>query len=207
MPGFRGCSNPEAEKGRIACVQLRLRAQGQINTRRRKELRRLESRLGLKTKVGRSKSRGICEEGQNQAETKALAFPGGAGVAQGSPSLQPDPQRVLGCLRPPQLGGGGFSPAAGDTDPNPARPGDANKAACVSLRAGLLNIPSTFRTTLKALKPPPSSPICAYRAIPIPSCKVCSVLVFICFPHARLRIYSPVILTCPLAYLTRGPAP
>lgn len=137
-----------------------------------------------------------------------MAFPGGAGVAGGSasPSLQPDRSVHWVASGRPNLGGG-FSPAAGDTDPNPARPGDANKAACVSLRAGLLNIPLNFRTTLKALKSPPSSSIGAYCAIPMPSCKVCGVLFFICFPHARLRIYSPVILTCPLAYLTRGPAP
>ena len=40
-----------------------------------KELRKLENELSLKTKVWRSKSRGVCEECQNQAETKALAFP------------------------------------------------------------------------------------------------------------------------------------
>lgn len=135
MPGFRGCGNPEAEKGRIACVQLRLRAQGQINTRRREELRQLESQLSPKTKVWRSKSRGICEEGQNQAETKALAFPAGAGMAQGSgsPSLQPDPQRALGCLRPPQLGG--LLPSCGGHGPKPGTAeGCKQSGLCVPLK-------------------------------------------------------------------------
>lgn len=154
MPGFRGCGNPEAEKGRIACVQLRLRAQGQINTRRRKELRRLESRLGLKTKVGRSKSRGICEEGQNQAETKALAFPRGAGVAQGSPSLQPDPQRVLGCLRPPQLGGGGLLPSCGGHGPKPGTAGGRKQSGLCVPACGAAKHSFDFQNNAESIKTP-----------------------------------------------------
>lgn len=159
--------------------------------REEKELRKPENELSSKTKVWRSKSRGICEQCQNQAETKALAFPRRHQGTWGGPRV--------GVPIPTAAARAGVLPGTHTQTRGHRRSTPA--PAKWHVPAGLLNISLNFRTTLRALEFPPFSYTCICCARSIPSRKVCSILLFL---HSTLPIYSPAVLSCPLAYLPPG---